>query len=89
MKDQEIRGLVADVKEGTLSRRSFMQKMAAVGIAAAVAGGVMAALGMIDSAASLVDAIATHDEFAARTTAITDLAISINRNALMADAIGF
>ena len=37
MKEQEIRGLVADVKEGTLSRRSFMQKMAAVGIAAPLA----------------------------------------------------
>ena len=37
MKEQEIRGLVADVKEGTLSRRSFMQKMAAVGIAAPIA----------------------------------------------------
>ena len=37
MKEQEIRGLVADVKEGTLSRRSFMQRMAAVGIAAPLA----------------------------------------------------
>ena len=33
MNEQEIRGMVADVKEGTLSRRSFMQRMAAVGIA--------------------------------------------------------
>lgn len=38
---------------------------------------------------SLVDAQATHNEFAVRTTAITDLSISINRNALLADAIGF
>ncbi|WP_336814020.1 peptide ABC transporter substrate-binding protein [Bosea sp. MMO-172] len=37
MIEQEIRGLVADVKEGTLSRRSFMQRMAAVGIAAPLA----------------------------------------------------
>ena len=34
MNEQEIRGLVADVKEGTLSRRSFIKRMAAVGIAA-------------------------------------------------------
>ena len=41
MKEQEIRGLVADVKEGTLSRRSFMQKMAAVGIAAPIASQIL------------------------------------------------
>jgi prepilin-type N-terminal cleavage/methylation domain-containing protein len=73
----------------SVGARSFQIGLAAVGIAAAAAGLVAATLGTIDSAASLVDAIATHDEFAARTTAITDLAISINRNALMADAIGF
>ena len=42
MNEQEIRGMVADVKEGTLSRRSFMQKMAAVGIA----GGLAVAFGL-------------------------------------------
>ena len=41
MKEQEIRGLVAEVKEGTLSRRSFMQKMAAVGIAAPIASQIL------------------------------------------------
>jgi len=41
MNDQEIRGLVADVKDGTLSRRSFIQKMAAVGIAAPIASQIL------------------------------------------------
>ena len=44
MDDKEIRGLVADVKEGTLSRRSFMQKMAAVGIAAPIDGALVGLL---------------------------------------------
>ncbi|QEL23947.1 peptide ABC transporter substrate-binding protein [Bosea sp. F3-2] len=41
MNEQEIRGLVADVKDGTLSRRSFIQKMAAVGIAAPIASQIL------------------------------------------------
>lgn len=62
----------------------------------ATAGAVLAGVSAATAAtafglttASLVDARQTHDEFAARTTAITDLSISINRNALTADAIGF
>ena len=41
MKDTEIRGLIADVKEGSLSRRSFIKKMAAVGIAAPIASQIL------------------------------------------------
>ncbi|WP_068166929.1 type II secretion system protein [Hydrogenophaga taeniospiralis] len=69
--------------------RSFQIGLAAVGIAAAVAGGIAAGVSMGLAVDSLVDAQDTHSEFAARTTAITDLSISINRNALLADAIGF
>ena len=42
MKEQEIRGLVAGVKDGSLSRRSFIQKMAAVGITAPMATQILA-----------------------------------------------
>ncbi|WP_426613774.1 peptide ABC transporter substrate-binding protein [Bradyrhizobium sp. McL0616] len=41
MDENEIRGLVADVKQGSLSRRSFIQTMAAVGIAAPVASQIL------------------------------------------------
>lgn len=37
MKETEIRGMIADVKKGVMSRRSFIQKMAAVGIVAPLA----------------------------------------------------
>ena len=42
MNDTEIRGLIADVKEGSLSRRSFIKRMAAVGIAAPIASQILA-----------------------------------------------
>ncbi|MGO4407814.1 peptide ABC transporter substrate-binding protein [Bosea sp. RAF48] len=41
MNEQEIRGLVADVKGGAMSRRSFIRKMAAVGIAAPIASQIL------------------------------------------------
>lgn len=41
MDEHDIRGLVAEVKQGTLSRRSFLQTMAAVGIAAPVASQIL------------------------------------------------
>src|SRR5215475_12724945 len=41
MKENEIRRFVAEVKQGTLSRRSFMQKMAAIGIAAPAASQIL------------------------------------------------
>ncbi|WP_420103368.1 peptide ABC transporter substrate-binding protein [Bosea sp. (in: a-proteobacteria)] len=42
MNDTEIRGMIADVKEGSLSRRSFIKRMAAVGIAAPIASQILA-----------------------------------------------
>ncbi|MDA9467098.1 peptide ABC transporter substrate-binding protein [Bradyrhizobium sp. CCBAU 53415] len=42
MDENEIRDLVAEVKQGTLSRRSFIRTMAAAGIAAPIAGQVLA-----------------------------------------------
>ncbi|MGY6251432.1 peptide ABC transporter substrate-binding protein [Bosea thiooxidans] len=41
MQEDEIRGLVASVKEGTLSRRSFIQRMMAAGIAAPIASQIL------------------------------------------------
>ncbi|MGX5734915.1 peptide ABC transporter substrate-binding protein [Bosea thiooxidans] len=41
MNEQEIRGMIADVKEGAMSRRSFIRKMAAVGIAAPIASQIL------------------------------------------------
>ncbi|TQF26535.1 peptide ABC transporter substrate-binding protein [Bradyrhizobium sp. UNPF46] len=41
MNEHDIRGLVAQVKQGTLSRRSFIQRVAAVGIAAPIASQIL------------------------------------------------
>jgi peptide/nickel transport system substrate-binding protein len=41
MNEHEIRGFIAEVKQGTLSRRSFIQTMAAVGIAAPIASQIL------------------------------------------------
>ena len=41
MDENDIRGFIAEVKQGTLSRRSFIQTMAAVGIAAPVASQIL------------------------------------------------
>ncbi|MGY8684368.1 peptide ABC transporter substrate-binding protein [Bradyrhizobium sp. UFLA05-153] len=42
MNENEIRGFIAEVKQGALSRRSFIQKLAAIGIAAPVASQILA-----------------------------------------------
>ena len=42
MNENEIRNLVAEVKQGTLSRRSFIGTLAAVGIAAPIASQILA-----------------------------------------------
>jgi len=42
MSNQNIQGMVDDVKEGRLSRRSFIQKLAAVGITAPIASQILA-----------------------------------------------
>lgn len=41
MNENEIRNLVAEVKQGTLSRRSFIRTMATVGIAAPIASQIL------------------------------------------------
>ena len=41
MNENEIRGFIAEVKQGTLSRRLFIQKMAAIGIAAPAASQIL------------------------------------------------
>lgn len=38
MQEKEIRGLIDQVKEGAVSRRAFVQRMLAVGVAAPMAG---------------------------------------------------
>ena len=42
MDEQELRGLVADVKDGRLSRRGFVQRMVALGLTAPLAGMMLA-----------------------------------------------
>ena len=42
MNEQDLRRLIADVKEGAVSRRSFIKRMAAVGLAAPIAGQLLA-----------------------------------------------
>lgn len=69
--------------------RSFQIGLAAVGVGLAVVGAAASIAGTIDAAASLVEAQNIHADFAVRTTAITNLSVSINRNALVADAVGF
>jgi prepilin-type N-terminal cleavage/methylation domain-containing protein len=65
-------------------------------IALAVVAGVTAVVAEVAAALAIEAAVSsrelaedTHNDFAARTTASTDLSISINQNALVADAIGF
>src|SRR5512142_3080378 len=41
MDENDIRGLVAGVKQGTLSRRSFIRTLAAVGITAPIASQIL------------------------------------------------
>ena len=38
MNEQDLRGLIAEVKDGHLSRRSFVQRMVALGLTAPLAG---------------------------------------------------
>ncbi len=68
--------------------RSAQIGLAAVGIGLAVASDVAAVYSTIDAALSLAEATQVHSDFAARTTAVTNLSRSINVNALTADAIG-
>jgi peptide/nickel transport system substrate-binding protein len=46
MQERELRGLIAQVKDGKLSRRAFVRRLAAVGVAAPVAGMMLARSGV-------------------------------------------
>lgn len=73
----------------TAGARSFQIGLA---VAAGVVGGiavVAAAVCVGLAAVNLVDATTAWNDFAANTTAMTELAASIANNALIADAIGF
>lgn len=82
--------MVSAVADTTASAgvRAFQIALAAVGIGLAVASDVAAAYAVVDAALSLAEAEQVHGDFAARTTAMTDLARSVAVNALTADAIG-
>lgn len=68
--------------------RAVQIGLAAAGIVAAAAGLATAIYAEVDAIASLAEAERVHDEFATRTTAMTVLATSVNRNTLISDAIG-
>lgn len=85
---KEMVSAVADTT-ASAGARSFQIAMAAVGIGLAVAADAAAIAAQVDAALSLAEAQQVFDDFAARTTAITELSRSINRNTLTADAIGY
>src|SRR6195256_6445480 len=53
MKERELRDLIADVKTGRMSRRSFVQRMIAVGLTAPMAGMMLAQSGVPMQAAEI------------------------------------
>jgi prepilin-type N-terminal cleavage/methylation domain-containing protein len=73
----------------SLGARAPQIALAAVAVVAAVVAATATTLALEAADSSHDLAVDTHDAFAARTTASTDLSISINHNALVADAIGF
>ena len=50
MNERELRGLIGQVKTGRLSRRGFVQRMVAVGLAAPMATQLLAYFGRGDGA---------------------------------------
>jgi peptide/nickel transport system substrate-binding protein len=50
MNEQELRGLVEDVKDGRLSRRGFVKRMVAVGLSAPMAGMMLTHAGVAQAA---------------------------------------
>lgn len=85
------RELISAIGDTTMSAgaRSFQIGLAAAGIVAAGISTGLAAFALEDASASLQQAQQVHSDFAARTTAMTQLATSINVNTLKADAIGY
>src|SRR3982074_3736604 len=53
MKERELRDLIADVKTGRMSRRSFVQRMIAVGLTEPMAGMMLAQSGVPMQAAEI------------------------------------
>jgi peptide/nickel transport system substrate-binding protein len=53
MKERELRDLIADVKDGRLSRRAFVQQMIAVGLTAPMAGMMLSHSGVAMAAAEI------------------------------------
>src|SRR5260221_14584424 len=53
MKERELRDLIADVKTGRLSRRTFVQKMIAVGLTAPMAGMMLSHSGVAMAATEI------------------------------------
>jgi len=53
MKERELRDLIADVKNGRLSRRSFVQRMIAVGLTAPMAGMMLSQSGVAMAATAI------------------------------------
>lgn len=85
------RELISAIGDTTLTAgaRSFQIGLATAGIVAAGISTGLATYAQIDAAASWAEAKHVHADFATRTTAMTDLATSINTNTLKADAIGY
>src|ERR1700688_1780664 len=53
MKERELRDLIADVKNGRLSRRAFVQRMIAVGLTAPMAGMMLSQSGVAMAATAI------------------------------------
>ena len=53
MQERELRDLIADVKAGQLSRRSFVQRMIAVGLTAPMAGAMLSQSGVAMAATAI------------------------------------
>lgn len=85
---KEMMSAVGDTTQSA-GARSFQIGLAAAGIATAAVGTAAAIATVVLAADALSSAEQDHADFASRTTAATDLSISVNRNALRADAIGF
>src|ERR1044071_7546134 len=54
MDEQGLRGLIAQVKDGKLSRRDFVQRMVAVGLTVPIAGHLLMHAGVAQSAEKFV-----------------------------------
>lgn len=85
---KEILSATADTTM-TFGGRAAQIGLAAAGTAAAALATGAAVKATLDSQESLDEAKTVHQDFAQRTTAMTKLSQSINRNTLIADAIGF